>query len=85
MQKADSKQLKELVEHPAWPLLLALVQEWQDRDREDLLALAGQPSALEARGRWLRAQEFLALAASLAADLAAVAPPPDPAFVDDGF
>ena len=84
MPKADKHQdLKELVASPGWPDLLALVQEWQDRDREDLLSLAGLPLALEARGRWHRAQEFLDLAGVLAAE-----PKPEKEVApdeDDGF
>ena len=85
MPKVDSKHLdlKDLVNSPGWPDLLAVVQEWQDRDREDLLSLAGLPLGLEARGRWIRAQEFLDLAGVLAAE---PKPEPEPEEVkDDGF
>lgn len=83
MVKVDNRDLKELVDHPGWPDLLALIQEWQDRDREDLLQLAALPLALEARGKFLRAQEFLDLATALKTE-----PKPETPEIpvqDDGF
>ena len=79
----DNLDLKDLVAHPGWQALLERVREWQEGDRQHLLEQAGLPVALLARGAYLRAQDFLDLAADLASERE---PEPEPeVLVDDGF